>query len=231
MNELDFSELEKKLDIKFNDRRLLQNAFVHRSYLNERPGFDLPSNERLEFLGDAVLQLTVSEHLYKTYPQEPEGQLTNFRASIVNAKSLSQVSGILGLGKYLLLSKGEEASGGRERPYLLANTFEALLGVIYLDQGLGVAQKFVHQHLIPLLPDIIEKKLYKDFKSNLQEVSQEKLAITPVYKLLKEAGPDHAKSFTIGAFLGDELVGQGSGSSKQSAEQAAAEEAIRSKGW
>lgn len=228
---MDFNELEQKLDIKFSDQKLLQNAFVHRSYLNERSGFDLPSNERLEFLGDAVLQLTVSEHLYKTYPEEPEGQLTNFRASIVNAKSLSTVSGKLELGKYLLLSKGEEASGGRERPYLLANTFEALLGVIYLDQGLEVARGFVHAHLIPLLPDIIEKKLYKDFKSNLQEVAQEKLSITPVYKLIREEGPDHAKSFTIGAYLGDELAGQGSGSSKQSAEQAAAEEAIKNKGW
>src|ERR1700730_4746228 len=167
---MDFSELEQKLNIKFKDENLLQNAFVHRSYLNERPGFELPSNERLEFLGDAVLQLTVSEFLYQTYPEEPEGQLTNFRASIVNAKSLSSVSAKLELGKYLLLSKGEEASGGRDRPYLLANTFEALLGVIYLDRGIELARDFVHTYLIPLLPDIIEKKLYKDFKSQLQEV-------------------------------------------------------------
>jgi len=228
---MDFKELEQKLNIKFKDQELLQNAFVHRSYLNERPGFNLPSNERLEFLGDAVLQLTVSEHLYKTYPSEPEGQLTNFRASIVNAKSLSAVSGQLRLGEYLLLSRGEEASGGRDRPYLLANTFEALLGVIYLDQGLEVARTFVHTHLIPLLPDIIEKKLYKDFKSNLQEVAQEKLALTPVYRLIKEEGPDHAKSFTVGAYLGDDLAGQGAGSSKQAAEQAAAESAIKNKGW
>lgn len=228
---MDFEELEQKINIKFNNQKLLQNAFVHRSYLNERSGFELPSNERLEFLGDAVLQLTVSEHLYKTYPEEPEGQLTNFRASIVNAKSLSNVSGKLELGNYLLLSKGEEASGGRDRPYLLANTFEALLGVIYLDQGLETARQFVHTHLIPLLPEIIEKRLYKDFKSQLQEVAQEKLSVTPVYKLIREEGPDHNKSFTVGAYLGDELSGQGSGSSKQSAEQSAAEEAIKNKGW
>ena len=228
---MNFEELEQKINIKFNDQELLQNAFVHRSYLNERPGFELPSNERLEFLGDAVLQLTVSDHLYKTYPKEPEGQLTNFRASIVNAKSLSSVSAKLELGKYLLLSKGEEASGGRDRPYLLANTFEALLGVIYLDQGLEVARKFVHTYLVPLLPEIIEKRLYKDFKSQLQEVAQEKLSITPVYKLLKEEGPDHSKSFTIGAYLGEDLAGQGTGSSKQSAEQEAAEQAIKNKGW
>jgi ribonuclease-3 len=228
---MDYNDLEQKLNIKFKDQELLQNAFVHRSYLNERPGFHLPSNERLEFLGDAVLQLAVSEHLYKTYPKEPEGQLTNFRASIVNARSLSSISARLNLGQYLLLSRGEEASGGRDRPYLLANTFEALLGVIYLDQGLDIARQFVSAHLIPLLPDIIEKKLYKDFKSNLQEVSQEKLAITPVYRLIKEEGPDHAKSFTVGAYLDEELAGQGTGSSKQVAEQAAAEQAIRNKGW
>lgn len=223
--------LEKELGIAFQDQELLKTAFVHRSYLNEKIGWHLPSNERLEFLGDAVLQLVVSEHLYKTYPEDPEGQLTNYRASIVNAKTLSKVSGQLGLGEYLFLSKGEEASGGRQRPYLLANTFEALLGVIYLDQGLEVARQFVHDHIIPHLGDIIAQNLYKDFKSRLQEVSQEKLAVTPVYKVLEEAGPDHAKQFKIGVHLGDELAGQGEGSSKQSAEQEAARSALETKGW
>jgi len=226
-----FTSLEEKLGIKFNDQQLLENAFVHRSYLNENSGFKLPSNERLEFLGDAVLQVTVSEYLYKTYPNDPEGQLTNYRASIVNSKTLANVSSELGLGEYLMLSRGEEASGGRARPYLLANTFESLLGVIYLDQGLETARKFVHQHIIPKLSPIIEQSLYKDFKSRLQEVSQEKLSQTPAYQVLKEEGPDHAKNFTVGVYLGNELVGEGLGSSKQIAEQEAAKQALVKKGW
>jgi len=224
MSEL--TELETKLGINFKDRRLLENAFVHRSYLNEKTDFDLPSNERLEFLGDAVLQLVVSEHLFKEFPGEPEGNLTNYRASIVNAKTLSDVSASLGLGQYLLLSRGEEASGGRSRPYLLANTFEALLGVIYLDQGLTVARQFVHQHLIPELQPIIEQDLYKDYKSKLQEMAQEKFSQTPSYKVISEIGPDHAKLFTVGVFLGDREAGRGTGSSKQVAEQEAAKQAL-----
>ncbi len=222
----DLTELEAKLGIKFQDRDLLLNAFVHRSYLNEKSDFNLPSNERLEFLGDAVLQLVVSDHLYKTFPGEPEGELTNYRASIVNAKTLAVVSGELGLGNFLLLSRGEEASGGRERPYLLANTFESLLGVIYLDQGLETARKFIHEYLIPYLKPIIEQELYKDYKSKLQELSQEKLSLTPSYRVLKEEGPDHAKSFTIAVYLGDREAGIGMGNSKQVAEQEAAKKAL-----
>jgi len=228
---MDIQHLEEKLGIKFNNQDLVLNAFVHRSYLNEQANFHLPSNERLEFLGDAVLQLIVSEHLFNTYPDDPEGQLTNYRASIVNAKTLSQVSGKLELGQYLLLSKGEEASGGRTRPYLLANTFEALLGVIYLDQGIEVSKQFVHKYVIPELSSIIEQNLYKDFKSRLQEVSQEKLSLTPIYKVINEDGPDHAKNFTIGVFLDDAQVGEGAGSSKQSAEQEAAKNALGNKNW
>lgn len=222
----DLSALETKLGIKFQDQDLLLNAFVHRSYLNEKSGFKLPSNERLEFLGDAVLQLVVSDHLYKTFPTEPEGELTNYRASIVNAKTLAVVSGELGLGNFLLLSRGEEASGGRERPYLLANTFESLLGVIYLDQGLETARQFIHTNLIPYLKPIIEGDLYKDYKSKLQELSQEKLSLTPSYRVLKEEGPDHAKSFTIAVYLGDKETGVGMGNSKQVAEQEAAKKAL-----
>ena len=224
----ELATLEDKLGIKFQDQKLLLNAFVHRSYLNERTDFDLPSNERLEFLGDAVLQLVVSEHLYKTFPDQPEGELTNYRASIVNAKTLAVVSGELGLGNYLLLSHGEEASGGRARPYLLANTFEALLGVIFLDRGIEIATQFIHRYLIPQLKPIIEQELYKDYKSKLQELSQEKLSLTPVYRVIKEAGPDHAKSFTIGVYLGDKEGGIGEGSSKQIAEQEAAKKALDS---
>jgi ribonuclease III len=227
---MNFEDLEKKLDLKFKDRELLETAFVHRSYLNEKPSFHLPSNERLEFLGDAVLQLAVSEYLFKKFPTEPEGNLTNYRASIVNAKTLSQVSGDLGLGQYLLLSKGEEVSGGRSRPYLLANTFEALLGVIYLDLGLGAAQEFVRKYLLPRLLDIIEQELYKDYKSKLQEIAQEKLSVTPSYRVIKESGPDHAKQFTVGVFLGDKESGRGEGNSKQIAEQSAAKEALETRG-
>lgn len=228
---LSLLQLEEKLGLKFQDQELLQTAFVHRSYLNEKTDFELPSNERLEFLGDAVLQLIVSEHLYREFPNEPEGELTNYRASIVNAKTLSDVSAGLGLGEYLLLSRGEEASGGRSRPYLLANTFEALLGVIYLDLGLEEARKFVYAHIIPQLKIIIEQELYKDFKSKLQELAQEKISQTPIYKVLNEEGPDHAKNFTVGVFLGDKQVGVGKGNSKQVAEQEAAKQALQEGSW
>lgn len=228
---MDLEKIEEKLGVKFKDRQLLQTAFVHRSYLNERPGFKLPSNERLEFLGDAVLQLTVSEYLYQNFPEKPEGELTNYRASIVNAKTLSEVSGKLGLGEFLLLSRGEEASGGRQRPYLLANTFEALLGVIYLDQGLETARSFVDQNILPLLEGIIKEELYKDYKSKLQELAQEIQSVTPTYKVLKEEGPDHAKHFRVGVFVNDSQVGVGDGSSKQIAEQEAARSALADKSW
>lgn len=228
---MSFEELEKILGLKFNDHHLLETAFIHRSYLNEKPNFELPSNERLEFLGDAVLQLIVSEYLYKTYPAEPEGNLTNFRASIVNAKTLSEVSAEIGLGRFLKLSRGEEVSGGRDRPYLLANTFESLLGVIYLDLGLESARQFIHRYLIPMLPAIIEQELYKDYKSKLQEVSQERLSVTPNYKVIREVGPDHSKHFTVGVYLGDKEVGRGDGSSKQIAEQSAAKQALEAKDW
>ena len=151
-------ELERRLGVTFNDKNYLRTALVHRSYLNENPGFDLPSNERMEFLGDAVLELIVSEHLYQHYPNSPEGELTNFRSSLVNTVSLAEVSGTLGAGEFLFLSKGEEGSGGRNNQYILANTFEALLGAIYLDQGIDAASTFVHQHLMGKLPDIIEKQ-------------------------------------------------------------------------
>lgn len=227
----ELGELQKKLRLKIRDQDLFETAFIHRSYLNEKTNFKLPSNERLEFLGDAVLQLVVSEYLYKSFPNEPEGNLTNFRASIVNAKTLSEVSAGLDLGHYLRLSKGEEASGGRDRPYLLANTFEALLGVIYLDQGLEAAREFINGYVIPKLPQIIEQELYKDYKSKLQELAQERLSLTPNYRVLQEEGPDHAKHFTVGVFLGEEKAGSGLGSSKQVAEQEAAKEALIKKSW
>jgi ribonuclease-3 len=223
---MDLAELEKRLGATFKNQKYLRTALVHRSYLNENPGFDLPSNERMEFLGDAVLELIVSEHLYHTYPDSPEGELTNFRSSLVNTLSLAEVSGRLGAGEFLFLSKGEEGSGGRQNQYILANTFEALLGAIYLDQGLTAASTFVHAHLMGKLPEIIEHQLYKDAKSSLQELSQEQISVTPVYKVLSEEGPDHSKTFMVGVFAGQKRLSTGSGKSKQQAEQQAAANAL-----
>lgn len=219
-------ELEKSLKINFKDKDLLKTAFTHRSYLNEHTQEKLSHNERLEFLGDSVLGFVVSEHLFKEYPDHPEGDLTNFRSSLVNARSLAEVARNLNLGNYLLLSKGEEATGGRERQYLLANTFEALLGAIYLDQGIEPARRLIHSSVIPMLKDIISKKLYKDFKSGFQEIAQEKHGLTPTYKVLEEVGPDHNRTFKVGVYLGEKEIANGVGKSKQQAEQAAAEAAL-----
>lgn len=219
---LELNNLERELNLKFKNKETLRNAFIHRSYLNEHSEEELGNNERLEFLGDAVLSFIVSEYIYNKYPNHPEGDLTNFRASIVNAKVLSQIAQSLNLGEYLFLSRGEEATGGRSRQYLLANTFEALLGAIYLDQGMGEASKFVHKNLLPILADIVENQLYKDYKSKFQEIAQEQKGVTPVYRIIKEEGPDHEKEFTTGVYIGEELISQGVGRSKQQAEQEAA---------
>jgi len=219
-------ELEHNLKIKFNDPELLKNAFVHRSYLNEHPAFELKSNERLEFLGDAVLELLTSEKLYHSYPERPEGDLTNFRAAVVCTTSLAEESRRLDLGNYLYLSKGEEESGGRDREYILANTFEALLGAIYLDQGLEACRQFLEENLFYKISDIVSSKKYRDAKSTFQEITQEEVGITPTYKVLGEWGPDHAKRFKMGVYLNERLVGTGEGSSKQEGEQAAAKNAL-----
>jgi len=219
-------ELEKKLKLKFKDKETIRNAFVHRSYLNEHPGEKLTHNERLEFLGDAILGFIVSEYLYQRFPEKSEGDLTNFRSALVNARSLAETASKLKLGDYLLLSKGEEATGGRDRQYLLANTFEALLGAIYLDLGLKVAGDFLEKNLLPNIDHVIEKKLYKDFKSLLQEQAQDKLSMTPIYKVLSEEGPDHSKTFKMGVYFNERLVAEGAGNSKQTAEQAAAAAAL-----
>lgn len=226
-----FDLFEKKLGLKFKDKDLLTQAFVHRSYLNENPGFGLDQNERLEFLGDAVLELSVTEFLFKKYPKKEEGELTNWRAALVNAKMLSIVAEELGLNDFLLLSRGEMKELGKARQYILANTFEALIGAIYLDGGYKPSDKFIRTYLLKKLPDIIEKKLYKDAKSYFQEQAQEKTGITPAYKVLKEWGPDHKKNFKVGVFLGDQLIGEGEGDSKQEAEEAAAKEGLIIKKW
>jgi len=231
-NMKNFSILEKNLGLEFKNKDFLITAFCHRSYLNEHPDFHLPHNERLEFLGDAVLELIVTEYLYTKYPEKNEGELTNWRAALVNAKILSDLARELGFNDFLLLSKGEEKETGRGRQYILANTFEALIGSIYLDQGYEVTKGFVEKNLIERkLPEIIEKGLFKDPKTRFQEEAQERVKITPTYKVLEEWGPDHAKHFLVGVFLGEELVAKGEGPSKQEAEQDAAENALKIKGW
>lgn len=219
------NDFQKKIKTKFSDTQLLRQVFVHRSYLNENPGFPLNHNERLEFLGDAVLELVVTENLFKTFPN-PEGELTNYRSALVKGQTLAEVAQEIGIGDLLYLSRGEEKGGGKARGVILANTFEALIGAIYLDQGYQPAQEFITRYLLPHLPEILEKGLYVDAKSRLQELTQEHLAVTPGYRVLSESGPDHAKSFVIGVFRGDDQIGAGQGTSKQTAEQAAAADAL-----
>ena len=227
----DFSPLEKKLGLKFKNKDLLVQAFCHRSYLNEKPDFYLTNNERLEFLGDAVLELVVTEDIYQNYPEKPEGELTNWRAALVNSKFLGKLARDLDFNDFLLLSKGEAKELGKARLYILANTFEALIGAVYLDRGYKICQEFIKKHLMPKLPDILEKGAFRDAKSRFQEESQERKGITPLYKVLEEWGPDHAKHFIIGVFLNEELVAKGEGSSKQEAEEEAAKNGLEIKNW
>jgi ribonuclease-3 len=227
----DFPLLEKKLGLKFKNKDLLIQSFCHRSYLNENPDFYLEHNERLEFLGDAVLELIVTEYLYQKYPEKSEGELTNWRAALVNAKVLGELAKDLDFSNFLLLSRGETKELGKARQYILANTFEALIGAIYLDQGLDSCQKFIKKYLITKLPEIIKKGLFKDAKSRFQEEAQERVGITPSYKVLEEWGPDHARHFIIGVFLNSELVAKGEGSSKQEAEEEAAKNGLEVKNW
>ena len=228
MTEKDFKALEKKLGITFKNKNLLKQAFVHRSFLNENPSFPLSDNERLEFLGDAVLELAVTEYLFQNYPN-PEGELTNWRSALVKGETLSDVSTKLRFSDYLYLSRGEAKGNGRARQLILANTFEAVIGAIYLDQGLDRTRSFIEHQILVRLPDILKKELHVDPKSKFQEIAQEKLGVTPLYKVLKEEGPDHDKKFTVGVFVGEKIMGQGTGPSKQSAEVQAAEQALTKK--
>lgn len=227
----DFSSLEKKLGVNFKNKDLLIQAFIHRSYLNEKPKFYLYHNERLEFLGDAVLELVVTEYLFESYPKKQEGIMTNWRAALVNSKMLSKIAKRIGFNDFLLLSQGEEKETGKARQFILANTLEAFIGALYLDQGYQPCNSFIHKHLIKELPEIIKKGLFRDAKSSFQEQAQEKVGITPSYKVLKEWGPDHNRNFVIGVFLEQELVAEGDGSSKQEAEEKAAENALNIKKW
>lgn len=217
---------EKILGIKIKDESLFETAFTHRSYLNEHANYKNPSNERLEFLGDAILQHLSSEHLYKAYPNEPEGHLTNYRSAIVNTTSLAKEAKRLDYGELLMLSKGEEATGGRNREYILANTFEAVLGALYLHEGLEFCREYVTKELFYKISQVVDEKLYQDSKSKLQEAAQEMLSLTPVYKVTDSWGEDHNKTFKVGVFLDDKLYGEGEGASKQKAEQNAAIEAL-----
>ncbi len=228
---MNFEKFEKKLGLNFKNKDLLTQAFVHRSYLNENPDFHLEHNERLEFLGDAVIELIITEHLYKEHPTKAEGDLTNWRAALVNAKMLTSVAEELGFNDYLLLSRGETKELGKARAYILANTFEALIGSIYLDSGYEPADKFITKYLFKNLPGIIKDGSYKDAKSQFQEKAQDKVGVTPVYKVMKESGPDHQKKFIIGVFLGDCEIARGEGTSKQEAEESAAKNALEIKNW
>lgn len=228
---IDFTQFEKDVDIIFNDKKLLEQAFIHRSYINENSGSRLSHNERLEFLGDAVLELAVTNYLYLKYPKCDEGELTAYRSALVNAVIIGEVAGTLGMNNYLLLSKGEAKDTGKARSYILANTYEAYVGAVYLDQGYGVAEEFIARTLFGKIDMIVAKKLWRDAKSLVQEKSQEYVGVTPSYKVVNESGPDHDKHFTIAIFFGDDRIAEGKGKSKQEAEQAAARNALETKGW
>lgn len=230
-NNINFSEFEESTGIFFKDKELIKKAFTHRSYLNENKSLRSGHNERLEFLGDAVLELVVTDFLYKKFPNKDEGELTALRSALVKAETLAPAAEKVGMNSYLLLSKGEAKDVGRARQYILANTFESVVGAIYLDQGYEVAGKFIADQLFFLIDEIIENKKFIDSKSKFQEVAQEKTGMTPSYKLIKEVGPDHNKIFTVAVFVGEEEITEGEGKSKQEAEQMAAEKAIEVKGW
>lgn len=226
----EFQELASALGLQFNNIDHFKQALVHRSYLNEHRDFPLDHNERLEFLGDAVLELVVTEYLYLNYPN-PEGELTNWRAALVNSKMLAQLSTEAGVENYLFLSKGESKDTGKARQYILANAFEAIIGAIYLDQGWDTSKEFITERLLTKLDHILEHKLYLDPKSKFQEMAQERLGITPSYQVVGESGPDHAKEFEVVALLKDTVIAKGKGTSKQEAQVNAAQAALDAKGW
>jgi ribonuclease-3 len=223
---VDIISLENKIGVFFKNENILKEALTHRSYLNENPSWKLPHNERLEFLGDAVLELVSTEYLWRVRPKFEEGLLTLLRAALVNTKMLSKIAEEIGLQKYLLVSKGESQMSGRAMETILADAFEALTGAIYVDQGFEAAEKFVSRFVLSRLEEIEKGQLYKDPKSLLQEISQADFRVTPEYRILSESGPDHARIFTVGVYFGNDLQGEGSGASKQEAETDAAKKAL-----
>ncbi|MHB8660374.1 MAG: ribonuclease III [Minisyncoccota bacterium] len=227
----DFLTFAKKLGLSFNNLDILVEALTHRSYLNEHRDYAGNHNERLEFLGDAVLELAVTAFLFKKFPAKSEGELTSYRAALVNTVSLAESAAALGVGGFLLLSKGESRDTGRARDVILADTLEAILGAAYLDQGFEAAEAFIAQNLYGKIDEVIAKGSYQDAKSRFQEAAQEKRGITPSYETLSEEGPDHAKRFTVGVFIGAEEIARGEGQSKQEAEQSAAEAGLAKMQW
>lgn len=225
------TKLQSILGVTFTDVSILLSAVTHRSYLNEHREATWDHNERLEFLGDAVLELVVTAFLYEKYPEKPEGELTAVRAALVNTVSLAAASEKLGVNDYLLMSKGEAKDMGRARQYILANVFEACIGAVYIDQGYESAADFIGRQLFAKTDEIVKKRLWQDAKSRFQELAQEHKSVTPRYETIGQEGPDHDRTFTVGVYLKQELVAEGKGAAKQEAEQEAAEKAIQVKGW
>jgi ribonuclease-3 len=228
---INLGDLQRTLEVEFADTMVLLSAVTHRSYLNEHREATWEHNERLEFLGDAVLELAVTDYLFTKYPEKPEGELTAVRAALVNTVSLSEASEQLGINKFLLMSKGEAKDMGRARQYILANAFEACIGALYIDQGYESAKDFIARRLFAKTDMIVEKRLWQDAKSRFQELSQERFSVTPTYETVAQEGPDHDRVFTVGVFLKRDKIAEGKGRSKQEAEQEAALKAMEAKGW
>ncbi len=227
----DAKKISSALGIKIGNTALFQEAVTHRSYLNEHKSHPVPHNERLEFLGDAVLELAVTERLYADFPDRPEGELTALRAALVNSDMLSKIGRDLGMEHFLLMSRGEAKDTGRARQFLVANVVEAIIGALYLDQGYGAAQSFIEAHVLTRTQEVLDSKLYTDPKSRFQEISQEKMGITPQYRVMRESGPDHDRRFIAGVFIGSDLIAEGEGLSKQDAQRNAAKAGLEKKGW
>lgn len=226
-----YLNFEKKMNITFANKSLLQQAFIHRSYINEHKGTNLSHNERLEFLGDAVLELVVTDFLYSKYPDTPEGRLTSYRSALVRTESISASARDMGMNDLLMLSKGEAQDQGKARDYILANTYESFIGAVYLDQGYGAALGVIKSTLFGKIADIIAEGSWRDAKSYVQEKSQEIYSETPRYELVSSEGPDHDKEFIMAIYFGENKIAEGSGNSKQKAQQSAAQAAIIKEGW
>jgi ribonuclease-3 len=227
----DAKKIKSTLGIEIGNTALFQEAVTHRSYLNEHKGHPVPHNERLEFLGDAVLELAVTERLYADFPERPEGELTALRAALVNSDMLSKIGQDLGIEAFLLMSRGEAKDTGRARHFLVANTLEAIIGALYLDQGYQAAQAFIEARVLTRTQEVLDSKLYTDAKSRFQEIAQEKMGVTPQYRVLRESGPDHDRRFVAGVYIGDDLIAEGEGLSKQDAQRTAAKEGLIKQGW
>lgn len=227
---MDMQKFAAQCGIEIKDEGLFEEAMTHRSYLNEHNAPGRSHNERLEFLGDAVLELVVTDHLFRAF-NDPEGEMTAWRAALVNGEMLARVADEIGIDPFLMMSKGEAQDTGRARRYLLANAIEAIIGAIYLDQGYDASKVFIHDKIIMHLDEVLEKKLYLDPKSYFQEKSQEQLSITPHYEVVTEDGPDHDRTFTMGVFLDAEKIAEGTGTSKQEAQREAARKGLEVKEW